>query len=109
MFKSKKYEKIYAPTVAYIRTKENIIIRMPIVNKNIKKGKKISVTKQGKKYNENSDYDKHYEDSAMDISTSYDAILETTDVDNLVVEEGLKKMQTTSPTYEQCRALIEEG
>ena len=65
--------------------------------------------KQGKKYNENSDYDKHYEDSAMDISTSYDAILETTDVDNLVVEEGLKKMQTTSPTYEQCRALIEEG
>ena len=50
MFKSKKYEKIYAPTVAYVRTKENIIIRMPIVNQNIKKGKKITVTSKGKKY-----------------------------------------------------------
>lgn len=50
LFKNKIYEKVYAPIVAYIRTEENIIIRVPIVNQNIKKGKKISITSQGKKY-----------------------------------------------------------
>lgn len=64
---------------------------------------------QGKKYNENAELDEHYEDSPMDISTSYDAILETDEVDNLAVEEGLKNNQTSSPAYEQCRALMEEG
>ena len=50
MITRKLYEKVYAPTVAYIRTKENIIIRVPIMNKNIRKGKKITITRQGKKY-----------------------------------------------------------
>ena len=62
---------------------------------------------QGKKYNENSDYDKYYEDSPMDISTSYDAILETPYYTDPATEEGLLNNNSNLKSYEQCRALIE--
>ena len=41
-----------------------------------------------------------------DISTSYDAILETTSLSNLPVEEGLRS-KTGQKSYEQCRSLLE--
>ena len=62
---------------------------------------------QGKKYNENPEFDKYYEDSPVDISTSYDAILETPYSADNVVEENLRNDQKKKKSYEQCRALIE--
>ena len=42
------------------------------------------------------------------ISTSYDAILETTDLSNLVVEEGLHNNTIGQVSYENCRSLIDQ-
>lgn len=61
---------------------------------------------QGKKYNENSDYDKYYEDSPMDISTSYDAILETPYSADFPTEENLRNDDENKKSSEECRALM---
>ena len=42
-----------------------------------------------------------------DISTSYDAILETKYFSDLAVEEGIKFNGESVKTYDQCRALID--
>ncbi len=44
---------------------------------------------------------------AADITTSYDAILETNSLSDLSVEEGLKESSKNSVTYDQCRSLLE--
>ena len=44
---------------------------------------------------------------AADITTSYDAILETKYLSDVAVEEGLKPSDSNSMTYDQCRSLIE--
>lgn len=41
-----------------------------------------------------------------DISTNYDAILETEYVSDVVVEESLKNTSKGQPLYDQCRSLI---
>lgn len=43
-----------------------------------------------------------------DISTSYDAILETEALSNIAVEEGLKSTKKGQKSYEQCRSLIQQ-
>ncbi len=45
--------------------------------------------------------------NAADITTNYDAILETKYLSDLAVENGLKESEPSSITYDQCRALIE--
>ena len=42
------------------------------------------------------------------ISTNYDAILETTYLSNLSVEEGLRNNTVGQISYEQCRSLIDQ-
>ena len=49
--KRKLYKKVYAPTVAYVRTKDNIIIRVPFTDEKIKKGEQLTISKNGEKYN----------------------------------------------------------
>ena len=44
---------------------------------------------------------------AADITTSYNAILETDYLSDLATEEGLKPSEPGSITYDQCRALVE--
>ena len=41
------------------------------------------------------------------ITTSYDAILETKNISDIAVEEGLKSTGKGQKTYEQCRSLLE--
>ena len=44
---------------------------------------------------------------AADISTTYDAILETNYLSDLSVEQGLKESDPNSVSYDQCRSLLE--
>ncbi len=44
-----------------------------------------------------------------DISTSYDAILETKNLTDFAMEEGLKNNNPNSPTYSQCRPLNQQS
>ena len=56
---------------------------------------------QGKRYNENPANDDAYKDEAQNISTSYDAILETKYLTNLAVESGLQDKK-----QEACKAVV---
>ena len=47
------------------------------------------------------------DNKAANITTSYDAILETKYLSDLPVEEGLKESDEKSLTYDQCRSLLE--
>ena len=60
---------------------------------------------QGAKYSETNK--EAYKDSPMDITTSYDAILETNYISDLVVEEVLKNDNKNLKSYDQCRAYAE--
>ena len=44
---------------------------------------------------------------AADISTNYDAILETKALTNISVEEGLKSTKKGQKSYDQCRSLLD--
>lgn len=46
---------------------------------------------------------------AADITTNYDAILETKYLSDLSVEAGLRESDPNSMSYDQCRALIEQN
>ena len=55
-------------------------------------------------FNTNSDD----ESQAADISTSYDAILETQNVTDITVEEALRNDKSNLKSYEQCRSMLEQ-
>ena len=79
---------------------------LTVLSFNASKGKDIAKSNgaSDKSLNEN------YSDSqAANITTSYDAILETKYLSDLPVEEGLKDSPKGSLTYDQCRSLLELG
>ena len=60
---------------------------------------------KGARYGKNTE---DYSDAkAANITTDYDAILETNNLSDLAVEVGLKDTDLNSITYDQCRALVE--
>ena len=48
------------------------------------------------------------ESQAADISTSYDAILETQNSTDITLEEALRNNQSNLKNYEQCRSMLEQ-
>lgn len=60
---------------------------------------------QGANYNESTKNNPAYKNEAQNISTSYDAILETDFLSDMTVEEGLKENSPGNPNYTQCRPL----
>ena len=61
---------------------------------------------QGSKYNENSRNRNLYQDAAQNISTSYDAILEVSDLADPVLDEALRNNKDIQKSYDQCKSKV---
>lgn len=63
---------------------------------------------QGAKYNENNKNADAYKDEAQNISTSYDAILEVTNLADPTVDEALRNNKANLKAYDQCKSKVHD-